>query len=162
MAQAGCRWQRSLFTWILDWNYGGGRITQSESDVCVFHCRHRVDTPAGTRDEVLVIGCYVDDLFILSSHMDEYSLFLAFTTSLAAAWDVEDEGEVADLLSIEISSSGSTVTLKQSEYIRRLMERHAPNCIPVCCPLSLPAGAHIQNPTKIQNILLSRAATTRG
>ena len=53
------------------------------------------------RHEYLFVGVYVDDLFILSSHDDEHSLYHYFTRDLAAAWDVEDEGEVDDLLSIE-------------------------------------------------------------
>ena len=71
MAQAGRRWQRTIFPWLLDWRAsidGEPKLTQCQMDSCIFHCRHRVKTPTGTRTEWLFIGCYVDDLFVLSSH----------------------------------------------------------------------------------------------
>ena len=71
MAQAGRRWQRSLFPWLKAWNEDAGsdapRLCQSVFDSCVFFCRHDVKTPQGVRREVLLVGCYVDDLFILST-----------------------------------------------------------------------------------------------
>lgn len=75
MAQAGRRWQRTLFPWLLAWVNWGARLKQSEMDSCVFSCTAAVTTPNGPRDETLLIGCYVDDLFILSSHTDEDSLY---------------------------------------------------------------------------------------
>ena len=47
MAQAGRRWQRSLFPWMLDPAQG---FTQSESDSCVFIKKLKVSTPTGDRD----------------------------------------------------------------------------------------------------------------
>lgn len=126
MALAGRRWQRSLFPWMLAWKCSDAHFTQCESDVCVFHCQHTTKTPSGARHETLLVGCYVDDIFILSSHTDSHSLYHHFTRSLSDSWDVEDEGPVSDLLSIEITPAGSTVTLRRTEYIRRLVERHAP------------------------------------
>ena len=35
----------------------------------------------------------VDDLFVLSSHDDEHSLYHEFTRNLQAWWEVEDEKE---------------------------------------------------------------------
>ena len=88
MAQAGRRWQRSLFPWLTGWNAdaaeGAPRLRQSVFDTCVFFCHHTVSTPSGPRREVLLVGCYVDDLFILSSHTDEHSLYHTFTSDLAS------------------------------------------------------------------------------
>jgi hypothetical protein len=127
MAQAGRRWQRSIFPWLLDWRGSGGeRLSQSRLDSCVFHCTHDVKTPAGVRRERLLIGCYVDDLFILSSHTDEHSIYHRFTNSLSAAWDVEDEGEASDLLSVQITRTKYGVLLQQSNYIAKLLETYAP------------------------------------
>eukprot|EP00965_Chrysotila_dentata_P039930 1326411-Pleurochrysis_carterae.AAC.1 len=83
MAQAGRRWQRSLFPWLIQWGFA-----QSSSDPCVFVCNRAVD---GTMQS-LTIGCYVDDLFILYSDDSPGSLYSAFTTDLSARWNVEDEG----------------------------------------------------------------------
>eukprot|EP00965_Chrysotila_dentata_P038702 1285272-Pleurochrysis_carterae.AAC.1 len=52
--------------------------------------------------EQLILGCYVDDLFVLH-HSDAPGLLYAnFTDALAARWNVEDEGPVSDLLNVEI------------------------------------------------------------
>lgn len=134
MAQAGRRWQRSIFPWLLAWNAdspGAPRLQQSTMDTCVFHCRHTVQTPSGPRSELLLLGCYVDDLFILSSHTDEHSLYHMFTQELEARWDVEDEGDVADLLNVEIERSGDHIILRQRGYVRKLMDTYAPDGVPV-------------------------------
>ena len=78
--------------------------------------QHR-ETPAGSRDEYLAIGVYVDDLFVAYSHDDEHSLYHEFTTSMHQRWDVDDEGEVHDLLNIEITREGADVVLRQVSYI---------------------------------------------
>ena len=134
MAQAGRRWQRSLFPWLKTWNEDAGpdapRLTQSVFDSCVFFCRHDVKTPQGVRRETLFVGCYVDDLFILSSHRDEHSLYSQFTGSLSERWDVEDEGEVTDLLSVEIIRDQDDIVLRQSSYITKLLNTYAPDGIP--------------------------------
>ena len=74
MAQAGRRWQRTIFPWILAWRGVAAdgsaiQLEQSQLDTCVFTCRARVSTPDGPRDEILLLGIYVDDLFANSSHV---------------------------------------------------------------------------------------------
>jgi len=50
MAQAGRRWQRSIFPWLLEWGKDYGyQMKQSQYDTCVFSCTHRTDTPRGPR-----------------------------------------------------------------------------------------------------------------
>jgi hypothetical protein len=63
-AQSGRRWQRTLFPWLLDYGFH-----QHEDDTCVFSIYDTVETP---REEKLIIGCYVDDLFCAYSHDDKY------------------------------------------------------------------------------------------
>jgi hypothetical protein len=57
MAQAGRRWQRTLFLWLLAWRGVGGakgpKLAQCEMDTCIFYCSHDVVTPTGTRREHL-------------------------------------------------------------------------------------------------------------
>jgi hypothetical protein len=126
MAQAGRRWQRTIFPWLTSWGSSDGpRLRQSIMDSCVFHCHHTVNTPDGPRSEVLLVGCYVDDLFILASHTDEHSLYHRFTNDLQARWEVEDEGEVSDLLNVEISTEGGDVVLRQTGYIDKMMNTFA-------------------------------------
>eukprot|EP00965_Chrysotila_dentata_P009914 323156-Pleurochrysis_carterae.AAC.1 len=58
MAQAGRRWQRSFFPWLKAWGF-----QQSHSDPCVFTCNKSIDEVTLS----LILGCYVDDLFVLYS-----------------------------------------------------------------------------------------------
>jgi hypothetical protein len=92
-AQSERRWQRTLFPWLLEYGF-----RQHADDSCVFSIYKAVDTPSGPREEKLILGCYVDDLFCAYSHDDRHSLYHQFTTALQGSWDVEDEGEVHDLL----------------------------------------------------------------
>jgi hypothetical protein len=123
MAQAGRRWQRTLFPYLLS---RGFKVL--ESDPCVFVRRETVQTPSGPREETLIIGCYVDDLFTLYSHDDEHSIYHSFTTTqLILDWKVEDEGPIADLLNIEIvQTADGKVKLTQAAYIAKLVATHAP------------------------------------
>ena len=124
MAQAGRRWQRTIFPWFTDPEQG---FTQSTSDPCVFFKQQTVQTPNGPRDEKLILGCYVDDLYTLASHDDEHSLYASFVRNLQARWEVEDEGEIADLLNVEISREGKQVVLRQRGYIDRMCGLHLPD-----------------------------------
>ena len=74
----------------------------------------------------MILGCYVDDLYTLASHDDEHSLYSSFVSSLQARWEVEDEGEIADLLNVEISREGNQVVLRQRSYIDRMCALHLP------------------------------------
>eukprot|EP00965_Chrysotila_dentata_P105438 3482160-Pleurochrysis_carterae.AAC.1 len=94
MAQAGRRWQRSLFPWLREWGFA-----QCASDPCVFTLTRTIEGV----DQRLILGCYVDDLFTLYSHSGPGSLYDSFTTDLATRWNVEDEGPVSDLLNVDIS-----------------------------------------------------------
>ena len=80
MAQAGRRWQRSLFPWLTDPGSKGGGLAQCESDPSVFFRRKNNKTPNGVRFEILIVGVYVDDLFILYSHSDDLSLYVPLRT----------------------------------------------------------------------------------
>ena len=126
MAQAGRRWQRSLYPWLLEFG-----LQQSEADPSVFYMRttpdahHHKDTSIAT--DVLYVGCYVDDLFILYKHDGGGSLYNNFTTALKQRWRVEDEGPITDLLNIEIEHGDNAVTLKQTAYITKLNKEYFPN-----------------------------------
>ena len=128
MAQAGRRWQRALFPWLREWH--DGSLCQTYGDSCVFHCRKEVHTPNGKRMEWLVVGAYVDDLCTLYSHDDKHSLYHKFTNDLQKRWAVEDEGDVSDLLGIDISIEEGHVCLRQSNYISRLATEFFPTGVP--------------------------------
>ena len=126
MAQAGRRWQRTIFPWLIDYGF-----TALHSDPCVFHIHKTVQTPDGPRDERLIVGCYVDDLFVLYSHDDDHSLYHSFTEVLQRDWNVDDEGPISDLLNVEIDrDSDTTVTLRQTGYIKKMVSTYLPDGIP--------------------------------
>jgi hypothetical protein len=68
---------------------------------------------------------YVDDCAISYQHDDEHSLYHDFTTALRK-WEVEDEGELSDLLGVDFSNENGVVTLDQANYIVRMVEMHLP------------------------------------
>ena len=88
MAQADRRWQRSLFSWLTDQGSKGGGLAQCESDPSVFLRRKDIKTPNGTQFEILIVGVYVDDLFILYSHSNYHSLYCRFLKVLTTRWDL--------------------------------------------------------------------------
>jgi hypothetical protein len=128
MAQAGRRWQRSLFPWLVNLGF-----KQSESDPCLFHKQRGEDR--------LIVGVYVDDLACAFSSDAPGSLYSEFVSSLAE-WNVEDEGDLADLLGVDFSVSDSRVSLKQTNYIDKLFAEYAPatSSAPSC---HLPYGAEL-------------------
>ena len=125
MAQAGRRWQRSLYPWLEEYGFEA-----SKSDASVFSCRRTISTPTGKRNELVIIGCYVDDLACLHSHDDKYSLYHHFITSLQKSWEVEDEGDISDLLGVQIDRGKDQVTMTQTAYIDRMMTTWCPEGIP--------------------------------
>ena len=132
MAQAGRRWQRTLFPWLSAWSarIDGPPLAQGKYESCVFSLVDTVQTPDGPREERLIIGVYVDDLCTCASHTDEYSLYAKFTADLKQRWAVEDEGPCSDLLGIEITQTNEHTTLTQRGYIERLVSRFCPDGVP--------------------------------
>ena len=113
MAQAGRRWQRTLFPWMKKQGF-----TQMEQDTCVFVKRN-----AATND-TLIVGCYVDDLFTL--HSSDSSLYASFIAALQRDFSVEDEGEISDLLNVQIEQQPDGVFLHQQPYIEKMVATYFP------------------------------------
>jgi len=128
MAQAGRRWQRSLFPWLKAWG-----CTQCSADDCVFSITREMSTPNGPRMESLLIGVYVDDLAVAYEFDDDHSLYQSFFVDISTRWNIEDEGEISDLLGVEFdygSSSPTSIKLHQKGYIDRMLETFLPDGIP--------------------------------
>ena len=145
MAQAGRRWQRTLFPWLKDFGF-----TQTDSDHSVFTLERTMDTPDGPRLERIHVGVYVDDLATVYLHDDEHSLYRSFISKLEARWNVEDEGELNDLLGIEFTREDQSITLRQTKYIEKLAGEFFPDGVPptaqankVPCDRELPALVHL-------------------
>ena len=121
MAQAGRRWQRCLFPWLLEVG-----MTASKHDPCLFH-RERDYTDPSTGLTVLdrlVVGVYVDDLACGYKFSGPGSLYDDFVHALSSRWKVEDEGELSDLLGVDFIIADGTVTLAQTNYIRKMVSTY--------------------------------------
>ena len=131
MAQSGRCWQRTIFPYLIKAGF-----VATESDPCVFTRRETVQTPSGPRDETLIFGCCVDDLFTIYSHDNEHSIYHSFIKQLMADhWKVEDEGPIVDLLDIEITESkDGKVKLAQTNYIEKLVATHCPAGVELAPP----------------------------
>ena len=133
MAQAGRRWQRSLFPWLIEQGF-----TAMHADPCVFHKTVTMSTPKGPRTETVYIGCYVDDLSITYKYDDAHSLYSKFASAMVARWKVEDEGDIEDLLGVEFSFEGGSITLKQTAYIERMVREYLPDGVSSRAQVSQP------------------------
>ena len=118
MAQAGRRWQRTMFEWFREHGF-----EQLHGDNCVFIKRRG--------DEVLVVGTYVDDLACCFSADGPGSLYAEFVEKLNERFEVEDEGDLTDLLAVEfcfLKSNGvdgaegtGSIKLHQQTYVQKLV-----------------------------------------
>ena len=117
MAQAGRRWQRGLFDWLRREGF-----RSLDGDDCVY-MKSAVRDDTG-KTERLIIGVYVDDLCVLYDSDDAGSLYANFVSNLTSTWEVEDEGDISDLLGVEISREGSCVVLRQTAHIRKLVKQY--------------------------------------
>ena len=66
---------------------------------------------------------YVDDLAIVSLESDEHSLHRSFISALEKRWNVEDEGDLTDLLGIEFTREGGIVELRANQIHREVGRR---------------------------------------
>ena len=125
MAQAGRRWQRSLYPWLKEYGF-----RQISPDSSVFTLKRTMDSPDGKREETIHLGAYVDDLCVLYDRDDKSSLYHDFITKLQDRWKVEDEGDLHDLLGIEFRFDNDTITLHQQTYIDKLCADFLPDGVP--------------------------------
>ena len=138
MAQAGRRWQRTLYPWLKEFGF-----EQCESDPNVFTLEREMATPDGPRLDRVTVGVYVDDLATLYLYDDEHSLYAAFATALQERFKVEDEGDVHDLLGIEFDfDSDGSVTLHQKTYIEKLVSDFFPDGVPAKLQSGKPPADH--------------------
>ena len=136
MAQAGRRWQRSLFPWLLEYGF-----VQSEHDPCVFHLERTMPTPKGPSKQRIVLGVYVDDCAVAYSESDSTSLYSDFTKALQERWNVEDEGELSDLLGIDFVHGKDHIRMAQGNYISKMASSYFSLGVPSASSELVPACA---------------------
>ena len=98
----------------------------------------------GPRVEQLIVGVYVDDLFVLTSHAGDDSLYSSFTSDLERRWNVENEGAISDLLNVEVSQDRDRVVLRQRAYIDKMADTFLPDEVPSSFTVRMtPAAAEL-------------------
>ena len=77
-------------------------------------------------------------------------MYHAFVTALRERWNIEDEGDLTDLLGIEFTRLENVVELRQTKYIEKLAAEFFPDGVPptaqankVPCDKDLPALVHM-------------------
>jgi hypothetical protein len=122
LKQAGRTWHHKIDIALKDRGF-----TALEADHCVYIRRIALS--------VIIIALYVDDLLIASSQLAELSQFKA---DLTAQFEMEDLGEAAFLLGIDIKRSRNdhSISIGQSAYINTLLQRHGlADCKPASTPM---------------------------
>ena len=116
----------------------------------MFTLERTMSTPDGPRTERIHLGVYVDDLAVMYKYNDDHSLYHAFIAALRDKWNVEDEGDLSDLLGIEFSRDGNAVELRQTRYIEKLVSEFFPDGVPTSAQANkvpsdkdLPAAVHL-------------------
>ena len=72
--------------------------------------------------------------------LDPKSFYAKFVKKLAKDWDVEDEGEMVDLLGIEVKrNDDGSIKLHQEKFIKKLVSRFFPDGV----PSGLRGGSHV-------------------
>ena len=121
-----------------------------------FTVERKMPTPSGPRVERLTVGVYVDDLAVIYDYDDSHSLYAEFVAALGK-WNVEDEGELADLLGVDFTRDGGVVKLSQTKYIHKLFTTYLPEGKPAGVDCSTPCGADLEQ-LVLNAMLLDRAA----
>jgi hypothetical protein len=122
LKQAGRTWHHKIDVALKDRGF-----TALEADHCVYIRR--------TALSVIIIALYVDDLLIASSQPTELA---QFKDDLTAQFEMEDLGEAAFILGIDIKRSRAdrSISIGQAAYINTLLQRHGlADCKPVSTPM---------------------------
>ena len=122
LKQSGAIWNKKLnskfislgFTWLI-------------TDQCVYI--------QWTRDGIVIVAIYVDDMTILAS---SNTLMSQVKSDLNSKFDTQDLGPVKQILGIEITwdKTTSSIIITQTQYLKKILERfQMTECHPVTTPL---------------------------
>jgi hypothetical protein len=74
----------------------------------------------GTSDDLLIVGVYVDDLVVVGANQAEV---VKFKDEMVRLFNMSDLGPLHYYLGIEVSQSARGITLCQSTYARKIIEK---------------------------------------
>lgn len=73
-----------------------------------------------TKESVLIVGVYVDDLLVAGSNIDEIN---RFKNQMKECFEMSDLGLLSYYLGIEVQQGTTHTTLKQSAYVYKILEK---------------------------------------
>jgi hypothetical protein len=103
---------------------------RSESEHAVYH--------RGNGDQLLLVGVYVDDLIITGASQEEVAKFKQEMTKL---FRMTDLGILSFYLGIEVQQQGGQITLRQTSYAKKLLQRAG---MEDCNPCAVPMEARLK------------------
>ena len=68
----------------------------------------------------MIVGVYVDDLIVTGAEQRDID---AFKEKMKSMFRMSDLGLLTYYLGIEVEQTGNAITLRQSAYVRKLLER---------------------------------------
>jgi hypothetical protein len=92
----------------------------------------------GGGEKLLLVGVYVDDLVITGASIEEVKKFKQEMTHL---FKMSDLGELSFYLGIAVQQRGGTITLQQTAYAKKLLQRAG---MEECNPCSVPMEARLK------------------
>ena len=123
--QSGRRLQRKLSPWFTD---RMGMRKLEDSDGCIY-------VHDGPDNEIFAVGVYTDNCMIVHSAkldgdgnaIDPNSYYAKFKAAFESEWDIVDEGEVDDVLAMQVvrNDSGS-VTIHMEKYVEKVLAKWLP------------------------------------
>ena len=109
----------------------------------------------GSDGEIFKVGIYVDNLQIVhsvpfnadGSVSSPSSYLFKFMAALHKDWDVEDEGEMVDLLGMEVQvNADGSIKLHQTKFIDKMKSTSFPDGVPSHIQAnSLPYSTHFRD-----------------
>ena len=97
------------------------------SDKCVY-------TKRLPHNSIMIVGIYVDDILI-SVNKKDLNYYHEFKHQIQQEFDTKDMGLMKLMLSMEITQSDTSITIKQSQLIRSLLKNQQMHeCAAITCP----------------------------
>jgi len=131
MRQASRRWNETFHKAVVEWGF-----TRVPCEWCVYVRR----TTSGT----VIFAVHVDDIFSIANPPEENE---RFKQQLQSKWDISDLGPAKFGLGIAIEREGNAISLSQTSFIDRLIERFGQtDAHPTDTPMV--AGLQLRRPDK--------------
>ena len=145
LKQASRQWFAKLHSFLLQQGH-----TQSHSDSSLFL--------KVSASHITIVGIYVDDILITSSHHDD---IVVLKHHLHSSFGIKDLGLLHCFLDLEVTYLPAGTSLKQQKFTNELLQdtgflhaKPAPTPLPLNCKLTHDAGNLLQDPSYYRTIIV--------